>query len=237
MKRRKVNYGFLTLVLAIIFAILFGACGEAGGADIQGPGLGEIDIEELLERIGDLDFGDQGDLTGQTGPGGGIIFYYDPAGFTMTDINRTAHYLEAAPVNSGKLAAGWDVAEGVTRFSSGDLENLDSYIIGNGRKDTLLHIRVGNSVAELAASYSLGGRNDWFLPSCGELRKLYEYEAANDVFNYYVGELLFSSSVSEDWFSWYINFDNGSLNTAIRFGMYDPPRDSFVLTVHPIRAF
>ena len=37
---------------------------------------------------------------GDTGPGGGIIFYVSIAGFTVTGTGSfTAHYLEAAPVN------------------------------------------------------------------------------------------------------------------------------------------
>jgi hypothetical protein len=36
---------------------------------------------------------------GDTGPGGGKIFYVSTEGFTMTDDNTTAHYLEAAPAD------------------------------------------------------------------------------------------------------------------------------------------
>jgi len=126
---------------------------------------------------------------GDTGPGGGIIFYVNSSGFTVDGysgtkgsfLSYTAHYLEAAPSNSS-TSAQWGaygtLIPGVTIFTSSTDPLANK--IGNGRKDTLTitaYLAANTSetgrAAQLAAAETFGGLNDWFLPSCGELNLLY----------------------------------------------------------------
>ena len=102
---------------------------------------------------------------GDTGPGGGIIFY--DAGSQQT----WGQYLEAAPAN-------WD----------GTNDNEDPYVqwgcrgdsiqtataIGTGAANTFAIIAgcSGTTAASTARAYKGGGKSDWFLPSRDELEQM-----------------------------------------------------------------
>jgi hypothetical protein len=105
---------------------------------------------------------------GDTGPGGGIIFYVNAGGFTSNGV--TCHYLEAAPANLGEAAWGLDgTTVGVTSADIGaGYANTQTIIAAlSGAGET-------GRAAQLCAAYSGGGFTDWFLPSQGELRALAE---------------------------------------------------------------
>jgi len=128
---------------------------------------------------------------GDTGPAGGIIFYYDPKGFTVQGYGNpgdhgyfptyTAYYLEVAPADEGNAQWGDSqtlIGEGITTGSLNDLLT----IIGNGRKDTIIianHLdglndpEETNRAAQLCVNKDLNGYRDWFLPSISELNWLY----------------------------------------------------------------
>ncbi|MDR0709540.1 MAG: hypothetical protein LBF77_05695 [Spirochaetaceae bacterium] len=110
---------------------------------------------------------------GDTGPGGGIIFYVDSTGFTSNGV--TCHYLEAAP--SDLSAVQWG--------KSGTFVGTTASAIGTGYANTQAIIAVLASnipdspsetgrAAQLAAAYNGGGLTDWFLPSQDELVALYQ---------------------------------------------------------------
>ena len=157
MKRRKVFFGLVLTVIAIIALIGFGttSCGETGNEDLldnnyppgEGPGYYEV---------------------GDTRPGGGIIFYYDPNGFTMADTGKKAHYLEAAPTDFPDTYE-WRLPTGSIAGTGTD--------IGTGRKNTaVINADSGNTpAAKACAELNTGGRTDWFLPSRDELDELYKY--------------------------------------------------------------
>lgn len=102
---------------------------------------------------------------GDTGPGGGIIFY--DAGSQQS----WGRYLEAAPAN-------WD----------GTNNNEDPYVqwgcrgdsiqtataIGTGKANTFAIIAgcSGTTAASTARAYRGGGKSDWFLPSRDELEQM-----------------------------------------------------------------
>jgi hypothetical protein len=119
---------------------------------------------------------------GDTGPGGGIIFYHDPAGFTMADDGTTAYYLEAASTNmspGGTWGISWSYPSAMVSGTSIE--------IGAGRKNTSL-ILATNGTAPAAAmcdtySTTVGSDvfDDWFLPSKDEHNELYKYWQQNDV--------------------------------------------------------
>ncbi|MCL2070543.1 MAG: hypothetical protein FWH19_06125 [Treponema sp.] len=116
---------------------------------------------------------------GGRGPGGGIIFYHDPAGFWVDGFGSlgdpgyfpgyTAYYLEAAPDDLVPPSGGFfqwqwptsDIATGTT--------------IGTGRRNTLLIATntTGLVAAGACLALNIGGINDWFLPSQDELREFY----------------------------------------------------------------
>jgi hypothetical protein len=107
---------------------------------------------------------------GDTGPGGGKIFYRLEAGFTQyanaaDTVGTTAHYLEAAPADMPTTLA-W------ANYSDISGTGTD---IGAGRKNTAVILATGtNALAAKACNdYSGNGKTDWFLPSKDELNQLY----------------------------------------------------------------
>jgi hypothetical protein len=129
---------------------------------------------------------------GGTGPGGGIIYYISPTGFTVQGYGSpgdsgyfaeyTAHYLEAAPVDQATYAEWGDSGTSVTGITT-IIRPVPSYYgssyIGVGRKDTqtiVAHMNsksISGTAAQLCDDYSNNGLSDWFLPSSAELRLLY----------------------------------------------------------------
>jgi YD repeat-containing protein len=124
---------------------------------------------------------------GDTGPGGGIVFYTD-----------NGYYLEAAPSDAvpttgttefgfqngfGNCDAGTPDWTGVGGWSYTlrPAESVDS--IGSGKSNTALFINActntipGTDFAPQAADnyISANGTEDWFLPSIGELNELFAY--------------------------------------------------------------
>ena len=104
---------------------------------------------------------------GDTGPGGGKIFYYNASGWVMTDNYQICHYLEAAPDNIPGMLKWWNGSANI--ISTGTT-------IGTGRANTAAIPVAGSSVpAARACKDYLGPNNfiDWFLPSKDELNQLY----------------------------------------------------------------
>jgi len=122
---------------------------------------------------------------GDTGPGGGKIFYYDADGFTVQMVNSnenyTARYLEAAP-NDMETPLVWSNDATVDLFVAADT----SYFIGGGRKNTAVILSKDALAPAAKACNDLnliqGGKTDWYLPSEEELNKLYQNKT-------YVGDL------------------------------------------------
>lgn len=112
---------------------------------------------------------------GDTGPGGGKVFYVSVGGFSC-GITRssTCHYLELAPTNWN---GGSDPTRSWAQSTPVDYTNTTLLLnqgLGYGALNTKAIIDQGNSnpltsAAALAASYSpaVNGNavNDWFLPS------------------------------------------------------------------------
>jgi hypothetical protein len=109
---------------------------------------------------------------GDTGPGGGKIFYYDAAGFTCyTSAADTTgiicHYLEAAPAD-------------ITDLLMTDFSSPTETAIGTGRRNTaiILASNANHPSARACNEYSSNGKTDWFLPSRQELNELYTNRAS-----------------------------------------------------------
>jgi hypothetical protein len=101
---------------------------------------------------------------GDTGPAGGLVFY-DKGSYS-----DGWRYMEAAPSDQSagicwKVGDYWDYLSGA-----------DHAEVGSGKTNTAIIVAahgVDNYAAYLCSSLSLGGFQDWFLPSMDELNLMY----------------------------------------------------------------
>ena len=130
---------------------------------------------------------------GETGPGGGTVFYASTSTFTSvgSDCNTSCKYLEYAPIGwivsttpSGQTnceIAGTSTADpGCRMFDAGATYNGTATAIGSGLANTTLITGVssgGNAgkAATVTRAFRGGGKSDWFLPSRDELNELCKY--------------------------------------------------------------
>jgi Protein of unknown function (DUF1566) len=130
-------------------------------------------------------------IVGDTGPGGGIVFYVASTNFTSTgsDCGTTCKNLEAAPTGWGN---GITVAAGETTGTStvdpqlawcSDISTLRNATtktaIGDGRLNTT-NPNTGAGACTTGAIYHAelyagNGKTDWHLPSKDELNELCKY--------------------------------------------------------------
>jgi uncharacterized repeat protein (TIGR02543 family) len=176
-------------------------------------------------------------VVGDTGPGGGIVFYVAGSNFTSTgsDCNTTCRYLEAAPADVGTThtwCSNTSTALGVRATG-----------IGNGMANTTTADTTCTSGAiQEAANYTNNSKSDWHLPSKDELNELCKYarntgQAAGGAVLCVGGSLrtgfatwrYWSSSESElATIAWYQFFDSGNQTDNGK---------TFVSNVRPVRAF
>ena len=117
---------------------------------------------------------------GNTGPGGGIVFY---DAFSQQSWGR---YLEVAPkgwsmsvlasgVTTGRVAEWCNVSDSISSDNQAT-SILSDEEIGAGKANTNLMVAFCSSGAGVEArAYKGGGKSDWFLPSKYELRELCEF--------------------------------------------------------------
>jgi len=122
---------------------------------------------------------------GDTGPGGGIIFFVD-----YTNQYPTVDYLEAAPrgwgngitVNQGFLTGettGTPTVDPQMTWCSShfDLLGMDGWnasAVGAGVTNTAIANKTcSGGAVQAVADYSGGSKTDWFLPSVGEAMLMY----------------------------------------------------------------
>jgi hypothetical protein len=121
---------------------------------------------------------------GETGPGGGKVFYYSAAGFSCgPDFSSTCHYLEVAPNTwSGSTtdpAFRWD-PNGGDDVHANIPNNANPHLltseIGLGYKNSVVLFNFyGNNddyAAGAARRYAGGGKSDWYLGSAVEMNIL-----------------------------------------------------------------
>ena len=151
-------------------------------------------------------------FVGDTGPAGGIIFYYKGS---YSDGWR---YLEAAPSDQGRVEwGGYQTSVGGTGTA-----------IGSGKSNTekiVNKLGSGNYAARLCYDFELGGYDDWFLPSKDELNELYKQK---DTVGDFASSYYWSSSELSSSLAWRQGFPNGS---QYYYGKYG---DNYVRAV---RAF
>jgi hypothetical protein len=140
-------------------------------------------------------------VVGNTGPGGGTVYYVAPSNFTSTGsaCGATCRYLEVAPVGwirASTPAGQTNCDDGTVGTSSVDPRcvwsgNTSVAIgstgtgIGTGYANTsamILQSDTAGKAGTVARAFQGGGKTDWFLPSKDELNALCKW-AFNDTVN------------------------------------------------------
>jgi hypothetical protein len=173
---------------------------------------------------------------GDTGPGGGIVFYVHQNGTFASpgsDCGSSCKYLEAAPSDFIGDDGGDDVFEWCSDTES--KLNVSETGIGTGMANTTSADAVCTSGAiQIAADYSNNGKTDWHLPSKDELNELYKYayqlpaRTSRATRPGFLADFYWSSSVHSANFAWTQYFGNGTQHGASK---------AYSDRVRPVRAF
>jgi hypothetical protein len=181
----KINKIILAVLILSIIALIFSGCGGSGVTTVLPP-------TDTTYALCD------------TGPAGGYIFY-DKGSYS-----DGWRYLEAAPSDQStgiQWYNGYYVVTGATGTA-----------IGTGQANTTAIVIIqgaGSYAAQLCNDLTVGGYNDWFLPSKNELDLMYKnlYLAGVGGFfgdwESYTFESYHSSSEQDANNAWYQVFPNG----------------------------
>jgi hypothetical protein len=193
-----------------------GSGGVTGGARItelnvcDGPDAGTV-ADELCK-------------IGMTGPGGGPVFFIDYqdqyASFCATG---DCNYLEASPADVGSTEA-W-CSDTTTSLG---LDGWSNSAIGAGRTNTATaDTTCTTDAVQTAANYSNNGKDDWWLPSIGELMAMYTNLRQVGVGSFSVAYYWSSSEFSAN-LAWLQNFNYGEQSGGAKASSY---------RVRPVRGF
>jgi hypothetical protein len=153
-------------------------------------------------------------IIGDTGPGGGMVFYdkgYSGDGWS---------YLEAAPAGT-EFTASWGLyGTTVSGTNTG---------IGTGKRNTQIVADRGGTAAQRCIAMNIGGYNDWFLPSKDELNLMYTNLKAKGLGGFSDNWYL-SSSERDNSYTWLQRFSNGAFDTATS-------NKNYMGSVRAVRAF
>ena len=158
---------------------------------------------------------------GDTGPGGGLIFFVD-----YNDQYAGFNYLEAAP-SSCEGSSNWSSSNTSVPAVAG----WAARAVGAGSTNTtaIKTVFTGdnstNNAALYAASCAAGSKNDWFLGSLGEMKLMYDNLQGLGGF---VEDYYWSSSENDAGDAWYQDFNGGYQGSEGKIGD---------LYVRPVRAF
>ena len=194
-------------------------------------------------------------VVGDSGPGGGVVFYVSPKAFACgANMASTCKYLESAPNmwnpnSSSTCKEATGTSCGGTLQTTSDFSSTgkgfpwctgsgkDSLIpgafgkeIGSGYANTTIMLPDCNpgDAGNVARSYTGGGMTDWSLASENELTALYIYKNRAAIGGFNSG-IYWSSTQNGAQTAASYTFDN-SMNTGAYFKYY-------TYGVRPIRAF
>jgi hypothetical protein len=168
---------------------------------------------------------------GETGPGGGKVFYKDEAGFLNTYTNTICRYLEAAPDDAGNgTRFAW------AKYGTEAYDNVTgtSAYIGAGRMNTALILATDETApAALACiNYRGGGKTDWFLPSIDELEAIISSGVVPNVdFDEQTEKYCYWSSTQNK------TSDDSAYYYHLKEGKIRSNNKDFINHARPIRAF
>ena len=177
---------------------------------------------------------------GDTGPGGGIIFFVD-----YNDLYAGLNYLEAAPVgwgngitvNEGGLTGettGSSTVDPLMKWcsSTSSLLGLNAWsnsAVGAGASNTsTADTTCTGGAIQAASDYAGGSKSDWFLPSVGEAMLMYTNLRQQGVGGF-ASDYYWSSSEYDATSAWIQLFYGGP-----QFSDYGK---ASTLYVRPVRAF
>ena len=171
-------------------------------------------------------------VVGNTGPGGGIVFYVQTA-----TAAAPWRYMEAAPNTwsggDADTAIAWCSVTNneVPNLLTGTTEEVTTATaIGAGFNNTQKMLRgCAYGAANAAAAYNGGGKSDWHLPSKDELYRLYIWKQNGNVTGFSANPY-WSSSEGGGCCAWYQYFNSGFQE------WYEVGKDYFFY-VRPVRAF
>ena len=167
-------------------------------------------------------------VVGDTGPGGGIVFY--------VDLNRPAgsRYFEAACVGWQNDCDGTTVDPLVKWGCNGTLiSGAGSQAIGTGEQNTadiVTDCPTSGIAAHLANDLVLGGQTDWFLPSKDELNEMFTnlHSPVTPLGGFSTDVFYLSSSEDDDASAFAQRFDDGVQDNRSKGTTY---------YVRPVRVF
>ncbi len=113
-------------------------------------------------------------------------------------------------VTHGLICASQDIGEGEWGCYGFAL-SAEGLVVGTGMTNTneiLVDCTTPLIAADLAAEYTSGGYNDWYLPSRDELNKIYQNLFINNIINLPI-DFYWSSSNGDSQYAWFQNFFNG----------------------------
>ena len=197
---------------------------------------------------------------GDTGPGGGIVFYVAPAPFTQIGATgsmctTSCKYLEAAP-RTWNNAAGDPLIAWVSDYTTDYVNNwwravsgADGVVVGTGYQNSLdIVAQAGNIAASSAAvasrAYAGGGKTDWFLGSRDEMNELCKYarktgQASGSATVCAGGESPSARGFSLDyyWSSTEVAASSAWFQDLILASASASASKNFATSVRPVRAF
>jgi len=165
---------------------------------------------------------------GDTGPGGGIIFYINTGGFQLYGFtspeDKTAHYFECAPVH----LPGTYEWQTPTNSSTLAIDTTN----GSGKRNTTYILDWGTAAAgrttppaTACANYTNNGKADWFLPSFFEFDNIFASKSITGIV--LTGSSYWTSSEFNATDAYRFNSDRTSTSDA----------KTYLCSVRPIRAF
>jgi hypothetical protein len=166
---------------------------------------------------------------GDTGPGGGIVFY--DAGSQQS----WGRYLEAAPSSTEVIGLTWKKMNVADRRRplyrdrngvSARVQRVRAKLIGMGRINTSAIVKnygPGSYAARYADKLIVNGKSDWFLPSHDELEQMYLVLQAADVPMDPLQKSFYWTSSEYDFDNaWTVNFKDGQQFDRMKWTIAGP---------------
>jgi hypothetical protein len=177
----------LTLISAVVASLVMSACGGSGSSSSNDSSSDTT----VAKRVKNAALDDPWSTpcskggacqAGDTGPGGGVIFYAGTTEYNKVDgVSNGGVYMEGFNYTNDGYAsrAPWGCFDGVTKAEVNPaVVGADALTFGSGAqntKDIVVGCKDEGIAAKIAYNSTQGGQNDWFLPSIHELEVFCQY--------------------------------------------------------------